>query len=161
MTTTQIDHVHLERCVALAEEALARGDAPFGSVLVGADGHVLHEDGNRETSAGDPTAHPEFALAQWAAANLDAAARAAATVYTSGEHCPMCAAAHAWVGLGTIVFAASGAQLAGWRESWGAPPSPVRPLAVTDVAPGTPTRGPVAPFDERMRTVHERAVAPR
>lgn len=31
---------------------------------------------------------------------LTAADRAAATVFTSGEHCPMCSAAHAWAGLG-------------------------------------------------------------
>ncbi|MFI5952242.1 nucleoside deaminase [Cryptosporangium sp. NPDC051539] len=147
----------LQRCVELAEEALARGDAPFGSVLVGADSDVLHEDGNRETSANDPTAHPELALAQWAAANLSPEARAGATVYTSGEHCPMCAAAHAWVGLGAIVYAASGAQLAQWRESWGLPAPPVRALGITDVAPGTPVTGPVPPFDERMRAIHHRA----
>jgi len=27
------------------------------------------------------------------------AERLQATVYTSGEHCPMCAAAHGWAGL--------------------------------------------------------------
>src|SRR5699024_12203067 len=45
-----------------------------------------------------PTMHPEFELARWAANNMSPEARAQATVYTSGEHCPMCAAAHAWVG---------------------------------------------------------------
>ena len=50
---------------------------------------------------GDATRHPEFAIARWAADESDACpTRADATVYTSGEHCPMCAAAHAWVGLG-------------------------------------------------------------
>jgi hypothetical protein len=33
----------------------------------------------------------------------------------------------------------------------------VRPLAITDVAPGIEVVGPVAPYDEEMRTVHERA----
>jgi tRNA(Arg) A34 adenosine deaminase TadA len=85
---------HLRRCVDLATEALDAGDEPFGSVLVGSDGTVLAEDRNRVASVGDPTRHPEFELARWAAANLASAERAAATVYTSGEHCPMCAAAH-------------------------------------------------------------------
>ena len=49
------------------------------------------------------------------------AERAGATVYTSGEHCPMCAAAHGWVGLGRVVYVASSAQLAGWLEEMGVP----------------------------------------
>ncbi|MEV6494486.1 nucleoside deaminase, partial [Actinoplanes sp. NPDC051633] len=100
MTENERDLTHLRRCVALATEALDAGDDPFGSVLVGADGEVLAEDRNRETSSADPTAHPELALARWAVANLPPAERAAATVYTAGEPCPRCAAAHAWVGLG-------------------------------------------------------------
>ena len=94
---------HLRRCVELAAEALEAGDEPFGSVLVAANGAVLAEDRNRVAS-GDPTRHPEFALARWAAANMTPEERAAATVFTSGEHCPMCAAAHGWVGLGRIVY---------------------------------------------------------
>ncbi len=47
--------------------------------------------------------------------------RVRATVYTSGEHCPMCAAAHAWVGLGRIVYAASSAQLTQWLQRLGYP----------------------------------------
>ncbi len=92
---------HLRRCLELATEALEAGDEPFGSVLVAEDGTVLAEDHNRVAS-GDRTRHPEFELARWAAANLTPGERAAATVFTSGEHCPMCAAAHGWVGLGRI-----------------------------------------------------------
>jgi len=88
------DLPHLRRCVELAAEAVDAGDHPFGSVLVAAGGRVLAEDRNRENTMGDATRHPEFELARWAAANLTAADRAAATVFTSGEHCPMCAAAH-------------------------------------------------------------------
>lgn len=157
MTTHPIDVAHLRRCVALATEALDAGDDPFGSVLADADGVVLAEDRNRETSSADPTAHPELALARWAAAHLSPEERAAATVYTSGEHCPMCSAAHGWVGLGRVVFAASSVQLAGWRAGWGLPASPVAALPITTVAPGVRTEGPIAPFDEEMRLLHERA----
>lgn len=152
------DAAHLARCVALATVAANAGDGPFGSVLVDAGGHVLAEEHNRETSSGDPTAHPEFALAKWAAAALPPDARAGTTVYTSGEHCPMCAAAHAWVGLGRIVYAASSAQLAAWRAGWGCRPSPVLPLPINEVAPGIPVVGPVPPFDDQMRDVHARAL---
>jgi tRNA(Arg) A34 adenosine deaminase TadA len=150
------DLPHLRRCVELAAEAVAAGDHPFGSVLVAADGQVLAEERNRENTAGDATRHPEFDLARWAAANMTAAGRAGATVFTSGEHCPMCAAAHAWVGLGRIVYVSSSEQLAGWLAELGVPPSPVRALAVREVAPGLTVQGPVAGLDEQVRELHRR-----
>ncbi|WAJ29561.1 nucleoside deaminase [Antarcticirhabdus aurantiaca] len=95
------DQRHLERCVQLATDALEAGDEPFGSILVSADGETLFEAIN-EVGGEDATQHPEFAIARWAAEHMQPAERAAATVYTSGEHCPMCSAAHGWVGLGRI-----------------------------------------------------------
>ena len=88
---------YLARCVALAQEALDKGDEPFGSLLVSEDGRVLFEDHNH-VAGGDHTQHPEFAIARWAAQNMTPEKRKKAVVYTSGEHCPMCAAAHGWVG---------------------------------------------------------------
>ncbi|MFG2132885.1 nucleoside deaminase [Streptomyces sp. NPDC048751] len=146
---------YLRRCVALAAEALAEGDQPFGSVLVAGDGAVLAEDHNRVAS-GDRTRHPEFELARWAAAHLTVEERAAATVYTSGEHCPMCAAAHAWVGLGRIVYAVSSAQLASWLTEWDVPLPPVRMLPVEEVAPGVTVEGPVPELAEEVRALHRR-----
>ena len=159
MAPTDDDVRLLQRAVELASAALEAGDDPFGSLLVADDGTILAEELNLESTSADPTAHPEFALARWAAANLPTDERRTATVYTSGEHCPMCAAAHAWVGLGRVVFAASSAQLAQWRAGWGLPPSPVAVLPISVVAPGIPVVGPVPPLDETMRLVHERAAA--
>ncbi|TDK87114.1 nucleoside deaminase [Mycolicibacterium mucogenicum] len=153
MTVTADDLRHLNRCVELAREALADGDQPFGSILVDADDVVVFEDRNR-VSGGDQTQHPEFAIARWAATNLDAAQRAAAVTYTSGEHCPMCSAAHAWVGLGRIVYATSSAQLGGWLAEWGVAPSPVAALPISVVAPGVPVDGPVdGPVDDLADTM--------
>lgn len=160
--STQIssaDEGHLHRCVDLAIQALENGDDPFGSVLVDASGATLAEAMNREKSDRDPTAHPELALVRWAIENLSAAQRASATVYTSGEHCPMCAAAHGWAGLGRVVAAASSAQLSEWRSSWGLPSGPVTPMPLTQVAPAVVVVTPVAPFDAQMREVHMRARA--
>src|SRR5690606_25382496 len=116
----EIELKHLRRCIELATEALESGDEPFGSVLVGDDGVALAEERN-QVGSGDPTRHPEFELARWAAMNLTAEQRAAATVFTSGEHCPMCAAAHGWVGLGRIVYASSSDQLRTWLAELGVP----------------------------------------
>ncbi|MBB3141272.1 nucleoside deaminase [Halomonas organivorans] len=149
------DRKHLEHCLTLAEEALVAGDEPFGSLLVSADGEVLFEDRNR-IAGGDATRHPEFAIARWAAEHLSPAERAAATVYTSGEHCPMCAAAHGWVGLGRIVYASSSAQLGEWLSALGVPPPPVAALPIQQVVSGISVEGPVAGLDERVRALHHR-----
>ncbi|MDJ1136053.1 nucleoside deaminase [Streptomyces iconiensis] len=133
---------YLRRCVELAAEALEAGDEPYGSVLVGADGAVLAEDRNRVVG-GDRTRHPEFELARWAAENMAPAERPGATVFTSGEHCPMCAAAHGWVGLGRIVYVASAAQIATWSTDAGAPPAPVRALPIREIVPTLTVDGPV------------------
>jgi tRNA(Arg) A34 adenosine deaminase TadA len=109
MDLSATDLAHLRRCVELARDALEDGDEPFGSLLVDGDGTVRFEDRNR-VRGGDHTRHPEFEIARWSAYHLSARERAQSTVYTSGEHCPMCAAAHAWMGLGRIVFAVSSAQ---------------------------------------------------
>ena len=152
---TDRDLRYLRRCVDLAVEALDAGDNPFGSVLVAADGSLLREARN-EVSGGDRTRHPEFELARWAAANLSQDARAVATVYTSGEHCPMCSAAHGWVGLGRIVYAASAAQVTRWREEFGGPPSPVVPLPIPEVIVDAVVDGPVSAFSEELRELHRR-----
>ncbi len=150
------EHKYLRRCVELAREALAAGDEPFGSVLVDADGRVRAEDRNR-IAGGDDTRHPEFELARWAAAHMTPAERAGATVYTSGEHCPMCAAAHGLVGLGRIVYAVSSRQLGTWLAEIGAAPGPVRPYPAEEIAPGVTVEGPVPEFAEAMHALHLRA----
>lgn len=149
------DLTHLRRCVDLAREALDAGDEPFGSLIVSADGEVLFEDRNR-VAGGDHTRHPEFEIARWAAAHLSPQERADATVYTSGEHCPMCSAAHAWVGLGRIVYATSSAQLSQWREEWGLGPGPVAALPIRTVAPGIPVDGPADDLVDEVRQLQRR-----
>lgn len=152
MPITEADLVHLRRAVDLAREALDAGDEPFGSVLVAAGGASLREDRNR-VSGGDETLHPEFELARWAANNLAPDDRAAATVYTSGEHCPMCSAAHAWVGLGRIVYASSSAHTAEWRASFGMSGGPVAALPINEIAPDIPVDGPAPEFADELKAM--------
>lgn len=155
-TITDQDLAHLRRCVDLAREALDAGDEPFGSVLVDGQGTVRFEDHNR-VSGGDSTRHPEFAIARWAAENMTPEERAASITYTSGEHCAMCSAAHACVGLGPIVYACGIEQLSAWHAEWGVEPNPVAPLPIQAVAPGVPTRGPAPELIEEIRTLQARS----
>ena len=152
---SETDRKHLRRCVALAAQALDEGDEPFGSVLVSGEGEVLKEDHNR-VAGGDATQHPEFFLARWAAANLSPMQRAQATVYTSGEHCPMCAAAHGWVGLGRIVYASSSQQLVSWLAAFGAEPAPVAPLPIQSVVPDAWVEGPDPTLADEVCELHRR-----
>ncbi|SMO75231.1 nucleoside deaminase [Propioniciclava tarda] len=156
MGISETDYAFLVRSVDLAEQALDAGDEPFGSLLVDASGAVLREERNH-VGGGDHTRHPELALAVWAASELGHEERGRATVYTSGEHCPMCAAAHAWVGLGRIVYAASSAQLGEWLAEWGVPEGPVNCLPISEIAPGVPTDGPAPELTGRLRELHRRS----
>lgn len=111
----------LRHAIELAREARAAGDQPFGALLVSGEGQILAEDRNTVAADRDVTAHAELKLARWASRGLDATERRRATIYASGEPCPMCAVAHANAGLGRLVFAFSVRQLAqltgdpGWR----------------------------------------------
>ncbi len=157
---TETDLVHLRRCVVLARAAYDAGEEPFGSVLVAPDGETLFEDHNR-TSGDDQTRHPELEIARWAGTHLAREERGRCTVYTSGEHCAMCSAAHAWAGLGRIVYAVSTEQLVRWRDGWGLAPGPVAPLPVRAVAPGLPVSGPAPELEDEMRELHRRQMERR
>lgn len=151
----ETDMKHLGRCVELATMAVESGNPPFGSVLVDETGAVRYE-GHNETAGGDETRHPEFEIARWAAANMTPDERAASTVYTSGEHCPMCAAAHGWVGLGRIVYASSSEQLSHWLDELHVAPPPVATLPIHQVVPGIPTEGPFPALADALSELHKR-----
>ena len=105
------DERHLRRAIALAGEARAAGDMPYGSLLVGPAGDVLAEDRNTVLSDRDISAHPELKLARWAARELEPDVARQTTMYTSCQPCPMCTGAIARSGLGRVVFALAGEQL--------------------------------------------------
>ena len=151
---TEKDLKYLRRCVALARQGMAQGNSPFGSLLLSADDQVLFE-GHNDTVQGDATLHPEIEIARWASRNLDSAARRAATVYTSGEHCPMCSAAHGWAGLGRIVYASSSRQLAGWMQEWGITPGHVRSLPIQEVITGVQVDGPAPELADEIRALQQ------
>jgi tRNA(Arg) A34 adenosine deaminase TadA len=68
----------------------------------------------------------------------------------------MCSAAHAWVGLGRIVYASSTEQLTAWRSEWGIAPGPVAALPINAVAPGLVVAGPDPELAEEIRALQAR-----
>lgn len=109
---TPEDKRFLRRAVALAAEARAAGQAPYGSLLVGPEGEVLVEAYNTVLADRDISAHPEQKLARWAARELDPAVASNTTMYTSCQPCGMCTGAIDRSGLGRVVYALSSEQLA-------------------------------------------------
>lgn len=68
----------------------------------------------------------------------------------------MCSAAHAWVGLGKIVYVASAHMLEGWLREFGLDGNVVEALPVQRVAPGVEVRGPVPELEEEIKALHRR-----
>lgn len=154
MVVSHTDLQRLRRCVELARTALEAGHGPFGAVLVGADDQTLYEDHNRVTD-NDQTRHAELGVIRWAIANLAPVHRIRTTLYTSCEHCPMCAAAHAWAGLGRIVYATSNAQLTDWLTEWRTPAPPVAMLPVIAVTPRAVLDGPAPELQDDVKALYE------
>ena len=66
----ETDVKHLRRAIELARQARARGNHPFGSLLVGGSGEVLAEHENVVVTEQDETGHPELTLVRWAGRHL-------------------------------------------------------------------------------------------
>jgi tRNA(Arg) A34 adenosine deaminase TadA len=145
MAFDDFDHEsHIRRAIALAREAVDRGDRPFGSVLV-RDDAVVMEASNRVNTENDVRRHPELDLAARARRELGPEERAETVMYTSTEPCPMCAGGIRHAGLGRVVYSVGGDEL---REFTGSDPPP-RAAGILDCE----VVGPV--LNEEGRAVHE------
>lgn len=98
------DVAHLEHAIRLAAAARARGDHPFGAIVVAPDGTVV-EGLNSVVTQPDPTGHAETNAVRAAAAVLTADVLAASTLFTSTEPCAMCSGASYWAGIQRVVYA--------------------------------------------------------
>ena len=99
----------MEKALAQARAAGARGEVPVGAVVLGPDGAVLAASGNRCEELGDASAHAEM-LAMRAAAALAAGGGggrlAGCDLVVTLEPCAMCAAAAALFRVRRVVFGA-------------------------------------------------------
>ena len=151
---TSTDKYFLIACIDLAEEALRAGDKPFGSILVNKAGNILAQARNKVNTL-NALAHPEYELTVWALDNLSKKERQDCTLYTSGEHCPMCAGAHGMAGIGTVVYAASGQQLNEWLQEFDIVPPLINLIPIEDVVKNIIVRGPAeGELLERIKKLH-------
>ncbi len=89
-----------------AEKAAQRGEVPVGAVLVGPDGEILAQNGNRTEVLSDPTAHAEMLVIRAAAAAKKSPRLTDCALYVTLEPCAMCAAAISMARLRRVIFGA-------------------------------------------------------
>lgn len=151
----ETDEKYLRRCLELAKQSVEAGDEAFGSVLVDEAGNIIAEARNRVNEK-TILAHPEIDLAYWAAENLSEEDRSKTTMYTTGEHCPMCSAAHGWVGIGSLVYLSSGEQLGEWQKDFNLEAAPIIFLPVEDIIKNVEVRGPAeGDLLQEIKNLHE------
>ena len=100
-----------ERFMRMAIAEAARGDYPFGSVIV-RDGKVMVKGRNLVKQEKNPTAHGEMVAIRRFLARYRPDTLKGTTLYTSGESCVMCMGAILWCGISRLVYGASLAELA-------------------------------------------------
>jgi len=101
------DVTFLRAAFDAAQRARAKGNHPFGAILVDAHGEILLEAENAVVTDCDSTAHAELNLMRAASAAYDPDMLAHCTIYTSTEPCPMCAGAIFWTNVRRVVFGLS------------------------------------------------------
>ena len=100
----------MQRALAQARQAGARGEVPIGAVIIGPDGAILAQEGNRTEQLNDPTAHAEMLAIRAAAAKLGAPRLIDCDIYVTLEPCPMCAQAISFARLRRLYFGAADAK---------------------------------------------------
>jgi tRNA(Arg) A34 adenosine deaminase TadA len=106
-----VDERLVRQSIALAREARAAGNHPFGALLV-LDGAVVLTARNTVATSADPTAHAETNLVADAIRQLTPEQIGRSVLYTSCEPCAMCVGKMYWAGVRSVVFALSATELA-------------------------------------------------
>lgn len=103
------DLAHLRATFDLACNARARGDHPFGALLVDAQGNVRLVAENTVVTTRDCTGHAETNLVRLASVRFTPVELATMTLYSNTEPCAMCAGAIHWANIGRLVYGLSAA----------------------------------------------------
>lgn len=111
------DERWMREAIAVAREAIAEGQTPFGCAIV-RGGKLLARAHNEVWATTDITAHAEVTALRRACQAAKAVHLDGATVYTTTEPCPMCFSACHWANVQRIVYGARipDALRAGFRE---------------------------------------------
>ncbi len=96
----------MELAMDAARAAAARGEVPVGAVVLGPDGAVLAQEGNRTEERHDAAAHAELLALRAAGLAIGSPRLLGCTLVVTLEPCAMCAAAAGLFRVGKIIFGA-------------------------------------------------------
>ena len=97
------------RALALRDEAIRRGDQPYGAVVV-RNGIIVGEGVSAVITANDPDAHAERLALRDAQRRLDTAELAGCLLFGSSRACSLCEAAAFRVRIERMYFGAEGSD---------------------------------------------------
>lgn len=100
------DIEYMQLALEEAEKAAMRGEVPVGAVLVGADGNIVGQDGNRSIEYNDPSGHAEIVVLRQAGQHVTNYRLAGSTLFVTIEPCVMCAGAIIHARVNRLVFGA-------------------------------------------------------
>ena len=106
MTVKNKDAEYMRRALALANEALQRGEIPVGALIVNADGEIVSEGFNLRENEKNAVAHAEIIAIEKACELLGGWRLKGCTLYVTLEPCPMCAGAIVNSRIDRVVFGA-------------------------------------------------------
>jgi tRNA(Arg) A34 adenosine deaminase TadA len=112
----QVDMYFMELALKQAQDAVAKGQTPFGAVVVNKDGNLIGEGHNLVRLELDPAAHAEIVAIRHAWRSLGSwQLMAGSTLYSSCEPCLLCSFVIAQVGFTRVIFAARGTDVPGYK----------------------------------------------
>jgi tRNA(adenine34) deaminase len=115
------DAYFIELALRHAQTAVARGQTPFGAVVVDGHGQLMGEGHNAVRSDLDPTAHAEIVAIRAAWRRVGTwQMLAGSTVYSSCEPCLLCIFVITQIGFSRVVFAARGTDVPTYKPLFGA-----------------------------------------
>ena len=114
MSTQQLmDEKFMRRCLELAQEARAMGEAAVGGVVV--DGETIIGEGTESTrTLLDHSAHAEVLAIQAASQNLQSLKLNGTTLYTTVEPCVLCSWVIRKAGIARVVFGVPAGEAGGF-----------------------------------------------
>ena len=98
------DETLMQKALAEADAAGAKGEVPVGCVIVDGDGIVRGTGHNLRESLRDPTAHAEMVAIREASANTGSWRLEKMTAYVTLEPCAMCAGALVHARVARVVY---------------------------------------------------------